>query len=49
MRGSTQVTYDDWPLYHYADDSEPGDTAGQGVGDVWWLLAPAGEPVRDAE
>lgn len=47
--GSTQVTYNDWPLYHYADDSEPGDTAGQGIGDVWWLVDPAGEPVRDSE
>lgn len=47
--GSTQVTYNDWPLYHYAGDSGAGDTEGQGVGDVWWLGNAVGEPVRDAE
>jgi predicted lipoprotein with Yx(FWY)xxD motif len=47
--GTTQVTYDGLPLYTYAPDGGPGDTTGQGVGDVWWVVAPDGEPVRDAE
>ena len=45
--GSTQVTYDDWPLYYWAADNEPGDTHGQGVQDVWWVLEADGTPVRD--
>jgi predicted lipoprotein with Yx(FWY)xxD motif len=47
--GTTQVTYDGLPLYTYAPDGGPGDTTGQGVGGVWWVVAADGEPVRDAE
>lgn len=43
--GEIQVAANGWPLYHFANDSSPGDTNGQGVGDVWWLLDPAGEPI----
>lgn len=32
----------DWPLYYFAGDVVPGDTNGQGVGDVWYLVAPDG-------
>ena len=46
--GSLQVTYDDWPLYHWAGDAEPGDVEGQGVQGVWWVLAADGTPLRDA-
>lgn len=45
--GSTQVTYDGSPLYYYAGDQEPGDTNGQGVGDVWWVVGPDGERITD--
>jgi predicted lipoprotein with Yx(FWY)xxD motif len=38
--GSLQVTYDGAPLYHYAGDTAPGDTSGEGVGDVWFLARP---------
>jgi predicted lipoprotein with Yx(FWY)xxD motif len=41
--GSTQVTYNNWPLYYFAGDELPGDTNGQAVGDVWWMVAPTGE------
>jgi predicted lipoprotein with Yx(FWY)xxD motif len=47
--GTTQVTYDGLPLYTFAPDGGPGDTTGQGVGEVWWVVAPDGAPVRDAE
>lgn len=43
--GATQVTYDGWPLYYFAGDSAAGDTNGQGVGDVWYLVAPDGSTV----
>jgi predicted lipoprotein with Yx(FWY)xxD motif len=35
-----------WPLYYYASDGNPGDVTGHGVRDVWWVLDPAGGPVR---
>lgn len=38
--GSMQVTYDGWPLYYYAADTKAGDTTGQGVGSVWYVVAP---------
>lgn len=38
--GTTQVTYNGMPLYYYIGDTAPGDTNGQGVGDVWELAAP---------
>jgi predicted lipoprotein with Yx(FWY)xxD motif len=44
--GGQQVTYDGWPLYYFASDQGPGDTNGQGVGDVWWAISPDGEPIR---
>ena len=40
--GSTQVTYNGWPLYYYASDQATGDTAGENVGNVWYVLTPAG-------
>ncbi len=43
--GTQQVTYNDWPLYYFANDQQPGDTNGQGVGDVWFVVDVTGEPV----
>jgi predicted lipoprotein with Yx(FWY)xxD motif len=43
--GGEQVTYNDWPLYYFASDLGPGDTSGQGVGDVWFVIDAAGEAV----
>ena len=36
--GEVQVTYADHPLYYYAPDEAPGDTLGQEVGDVWYVV-----------
>jgi predicted lipoprotein with Yx(FWY)xxD motif len=47
--GTTQVTYNDHPLYRFTGDSNPGDTAGQNVeayGAKWYVLSPAGERVE---
>ena len=30
--GTTQVTYNGWPLYSWPGDAKPGDATGQGVG-----------------
>ncbi|HEY2958393.1 MAG TPA: hypothetical protein VGM21_09315 [Actinomycetota bacterium] len=46
--GGTQVTYQGHPLYHYAGDSQPGDTTGQGLnqfGAKWYVLASSGDKV----
>jgi predicted lipoprotein with Yx(FWY)xxD motif len=43
--GGQQVTYNGWPLYFFAADEAPGDTNGQGVGDVWYVVSPEGDPI----
>lgn len=43
--GQKQITLNGWPLYYFAGDSAAGDTAGQAVNDVWWVLSPAGEKI----
>lgn len=45
--GATQVTYNDMPLYYFSGDKAAGDTNGQGISDVWWVVAPSGDPVMD--
>ncbi len=35
--GIKQLSYYGWPLYHYSKDKAPGDTNGQGVGNVWFV------------
>jgi predicted lipoprotein with Yx(FWY)xxD motif len=44
--GSIQVTYADQPLYYFANDQAAGDTNGQGIGDVWFVVDPDGEAVK---
>jgi predicted lipoprotein with Yx(FWY)xxD motif len=39
------ITYNNWPLYHFAGDSAPGDTNGQGLNDVWFVVGADGEPI----
>jgi len=41
--GTTQVTYNGWPLHYYAADEKPGDLKGQNVGGDWFVVTPAGE------
>jgi predicted lipoprotein with Yx(FWY)xxD motif len=43
--GSTQATYNGWPLYYFINDAAPGDTTGQGVNDVWYVVGPDGSAV----
>jgi predicted lipoprotein with Yx(FWY)xxD motif len=43
--GELQVTLNGWPLYLYAQDQAAGDVTGQGVGSVWYVISPDGEPI----
>jgi predicted lipoprotein with Yx(FWY)xxD motif len=47
--GKTEVTYNGHPLYTYAGDSAPGQTAGQGIdgfGAEWYVLSAAGNKIE---
>ncbi len=54
--GGTQITYNGMPLYFWKNDVRPGDTNGQGVKDVWFvvnptdsIMAPTALPVTGGE
>lgn len=38
--GSKQATYNDIPLYTFAQDDEAGDVYGEGAGGVWFVVHP---------
>lgn len=41
--GTKIVTYNHMPLYYFIKDTKLGETSGQGVGSVWYVLSPDGE------
>ena len=47
--GTTQVTYNGWPLYLWPPDRAPGKATGQALtnaGGLWYVLDPAGSPIK---
>lgn len=42
--GTKQVTYKGFPLYYWVKDVKRGDTTGQDVGKVWYVIDPAKFP-----
>ncbi|WP_165988856.1 hypothetical protein [Streptomyces sp. YIM 98790] len=44
--GTYQLVIDNWLLYTYQGDAEPGDAIGQGVGDKWYVVAPDGSLIQ---
>jgi len=40
--GTTQVTYNGWPLYYFIGDKAAGDTKGENVANSWYVMTPAG-------
>lgn len=38
--GARQYAYKGKPLYYYSKDRKPGDTAGNGAGDTWFVAEP---------
>jgi len=48
--GTTQVTYNGWPLYTYAGDQKPGEANGNDIdqfGAEWYVLQPNGQEPED--
>ena len=46
--GTTQITYNRWPLYLWVGDSGPGQATGQGLnnlGGLWYVLSPKGREI----
>ncbi len=47
--GSTQVTYNGYPLYLFTQDTQPGALEGQGVeafGGFWYIVQDSGIPLK---
>ncbi|MDR6550195.1 hypothetical protein [Paenibacillus qinlingensis] len=44
--GTLQSTYKGWPLYYWIKDQYPGDTTGQNVSKVWFVINPAQQSER---
>lgn len=41
--GTEQATFYGHPLYHFDGDTKPGNTNGQGVGGVWYVIDSEGK------
>lgn len=46
--GTKQMTVDGRPIYLFQKDKAPGDITGQGVGKVWYVVAPDGKMITTA-
>lgn len=44
--GTSQLTVNGMPLYLYAPDTNPGDTNGQGLNDVWFVVDAEGNMIE---
>lgn len=44
--GKKQTTFRGYPLYYWMNDKAKGDTTGQGVGNVWYVIDPANFPPK---
>jgi len=47
--GTVQVTYDNWPLYTWAQDTAPGQATGEGLdnlGGLWYVLDASGNAIE---
>lgn len=45
--GGQQLKFGKWPLYYYTGDGAEGDTNGQGVGGVWFVVKADGTLIKD--
>lgn len=44
--GKQQVTINGMPIYYYAKDTSPGQTNGQGVAGVWYVVGADGSMIQ---
>lgn len=44
--GAMQTTFRGYPLYYFKGDLKPGDTRGQGVLDLWYVVDPGNFPPK---
>lgn len=44
--GSEQLTINGMPLYRFASDSAPGDTNGEGINGLWWVVDGQGSVIE---
>lgn len=47
--GQWHASYGGWPLYYSRQDTKAGVIRGQGVGGVWFLVSPEGNPLLPPE
>jgi predicted lipoprotein with Yx(FWY)xxD motif len=45
VNAQDQVSYNGHLLYTFSADTKPGDTRGQGLGNVWYVISPSGTPI----
>ncbi len=46
---SQQIVVNGRPIYTFIGDKKPGDTNGQGIGGIWYVVSPAGVELTPAE
>ena len=46
--GSFQLAANNQPLYTFSGDTAAGDTNGQGIGGIWFVVGPDGQMIQDA-
>lgn len=44
--GNKQTTFRGFPLYYWVNDAKMGDTTGQGVNNVWYVIDPNNFPSK---
>jgi len=44
--GKKQTTFRGYPLYYWINDKKPGETSGQGVNNVWFVINPDSFPLK---
>lgn len=49
IAATNQIVLNGRPIYTFAGDSKPGDTNGQGIGGIWWVISPTGVELTSDE
>jgi len=45
--GTMQLKVGDYPLYYFSGDAAPGETNGQGLNEVWYVVGADGELIQE--